>query len=241
MGIQSSQRQALEQLSDNLQGSLGENLRSLVLYGSSVRNDFSRSSSDINLLIVLRQDTAAAQRAIGNEVEKSSLKISPIVIGGSSSPRSMQCFALKFADIMRRDELIFGDDPFSDFEVTQERRRFLVEQGLRNTRMRLSHAYVLAQPDPQRYLRTLRQAVPRIFADLAELLRLDGSEIPDERELQAPLLARELGLEPELLQKLIELRSKQAGTMQPDIHVLHNALLAVFDRASEWMVSQWEL
>ncbi|MEZ5338297.1 MAG: hypothetical protein R3F46_08510 [bacterium] len=241
MGIQSSQRQALEQLSSSLQGSLGENLRSLVLYGSSVRNDFSRSSSDINLLIVLQHNTAAAQRAIGTAIEQSSLRVSPLVLGQDGSQRSMQCFALKFADIMRRDELIFGVDPFSGFDVSLERRRFLVEQGLRNSKLRLSNAYVLAQAEPQRYLRALRQAVPRIFADLAELLRLDGSEIPDERELQAPLLARELGLEPELLKKLIELRSKQAGTMQPDIHVLHNALLAVFDRACEWMVSQWEL
>lgn len=229
----------MDGLRDSFISALGENLESLVLYGSSVRNDFSKASSDVNLLIVLRHNTAAAQRSIAQVIRDSGMNVSPVVLASNGLQRSMQAFALKFSDIARRDELLYGTDPFSDFEVATARRQFLLEQGLRNSWMRLGNAYILNTEQPERYLRTLRSAVPRIFADLAELLRLEGAEIPDERRLQAPLLARELGIEQALLDMLIALREGKDNSA--DIHELHRQVLEVLQGAIDYMDGRWKL
>ncbi|MCB1221889.1 MAG: hypothetical protein H7A35_11240 [Planctomycetales bacterium] len=239
MPITQQLRSSMDGLRDTFASSLGDNLESLVLYGSSVRNDFSRGSSDINLLIVLKQNTAAAQRSISQTIRDSGLNISPLVLSSKGLDRSMQAFALKFSDIARRDELLYGTDPFSGFEVSIPRRQFLLEQGLRNSWMRLGNAYIQNTDQPERYLRILRGAVPRIFADLAELLRLEGSEVPDERRLQAPLLARELGIEQALLDTLIGLR--EGSDRSADIHELHRQLLDVLQGALDYMAGRWEL
>jgi hypothetical protein len=239
MTLPDDQRSQLMALCSSLEQQLADNLQSLVLYGSSVRNDFTRSSSDINLMIVLKESTAAAQRSIATVIDASPLKVSPLVLSSSASERSMQMFALKFSDIARRDELLYGPDPFASFTVDISRRRFLLEQSLRNSLLRLSNIYIRSQQEPQRYIRAVRSNVPRIFADLAEILRLDGSEVPDERELQIPLFARELKLDPELLQALLRIRSETS--LPVDIHVLHGQLLSVLEQNLDWMARAWEL
>jgi predicted nucleotidyltransferase len=76
-----TERQALHDLVNELQQSLGSQLRSVWLYGSRARGEPPHSESDVDLLVVLARDSKTARKrvydAIWNTTER--LGISPML------------------------------------------------------------------------------------------------------------------------------------------------------------------
>ena len=70
----------LDRVTQPLVNTLGQNLYSLILYGSAVRGDMVANVSDIHLLIVLERSTPAAHRAIATVAEHSR-RIDPFILG----------------------------------------------------------------------------------------------------------------------------------------------------------------
>ena len=74
---------------------LGENLCSCCLYGSAVRGNAVEGVSDLNVLIVLRESTPAAHRALA-EVLPAHPRLDPFILSRRSFERSARAFATKF-------------------------------------------------------------------------------------------------------------------------------------------------
>jgi predicted nucleotidyltransferase len=141
IGAGSSWRAELDQANAHLMGQLGDNLYSCIAYGSAIRGEIIESESDINLLIVLQESTPQAHAVINDACQQWD-RIQPFVLGKSGLARSQQVFALKFHSIKRNYRVLHGVDVLVEFDPSLPLLRFLVEQSLRNLRLRLNHAFI---------------------------------------------------------------------------------------------------
>jgi hypothetical protein len=142
----------LDQAVNALRTELGDNLYySCCVYGSAVRGNSIEGVSDINLLVILNQSTAAAHEAVARAIG-GQRQIDPFVLARRGFERSVRAFATKFASIKRNYRVRFGADPLVDLNVDAELEKFLCEQAVRNLRLRLAYAFITRQQRTKRII-----------------------------------------------------------------------------------------
>lgn len=230
-------QQALDRAVADLKSRLGENLYSLVLYGSAVREDGSKPA-DLNLAIVLEESTPEAHAAIAAAIHGKG-PIDPIVLGRRHLGRSAQAFAVKFLSIRRHHKVLHGADPFADLSVPEEVGRFLAEQAVRNLHLRLAHAYVAFGSDRRRFARHVVEAVPALFTDLGEALRQAEIEVPESFPARTPLFTTTFDADASVLLEILALKSAPRDLKKEEVDALHGRLFRLLDAAVRWMEAKW--
>ena len=157
---------------------LGENLCSCSLYGSAVRGNAVEGVSDLNVLIILRESTPNAHRALA-DVLAAYPRIDPFILSRVGFERSARAFATKFQSIRRNYRLLHGEDVLAGLKFEPQMERFLCEQAIRNLRLRLVYAFVMRK-EKKLYVRHLAQQVTPLFVQFSEALRLSGIEVPKD-------------------------------------------------------------
>jgi predicted nucleotidyltransferase len=200
--IPPNHQRELDTFQQQLTGVLGDNLFSLVLYGSAVRGRFDPRRSDLNVLIVLAHSTVDAQTVIAEAVDSANVKIEPFVITAEGMERSFRAFSVKFANIQRHYRLLAGEDPLAGLVIDKALCAFLFEQTLRNLRLRSVQAFIRWRKDPQRFGEHLQHTIAQTIIDLSEVLRLRDIELPDDFSARLPILSQDYGRDYSTLAKL---------------------------------------
>jgi hypothetical protein len=237
MSLHPDYQKALDRTVTALRERLGENLRSLVLYGSAVREGVSRPA-DLNLLIVLEESTPEAHAAIARSI-RGPVRIEPFILGRALLTRSLLAFAVKFLSIRRHRKVLFGADPLEHLVIPESVGRFLAEQAVRNLRLRLVRAYVVFGEDRPRYSTYVEEAVPALFTHLGEALRQAGREMPETFEPRIPLFAETFRADAAVLTDLLLLKSSPRTLSADEVNSLHGRLFRLLDAAVRWMEATW--
>jgi hypothetical protein len=221
-----------------LKKTLGENLQSLLLYGSAVRGNLQAGVSDLNLLILLEASTPDAHAAIADAI-RGPVRIEPFILGRDLLARSMQAFAVKFLSIRRNYRVLHGADPFADLVIDESLAKFLCEQAVRNLRLRCVRAFVVLGHDRPRYSAFLAKLSSALFTDLAEALRRVGTEIPRAYEERIPVLGKAFGADGSVLRDLLALKASPRTLSAAETKEFHSRLFKLLDAAVRWMEAQW--
>ncbi|PYT79450.1 MAG: hypothetical protein DMG41_38640, partial [Acidobacteria bacterium] len=128
-------------LSDFLEAarnSFGDHLRSVTLFGSAAEGKL-RPTSDVNLVVVLSafEQTRADQLRQPLRIAQAAIQLRPMFVLESEIPGATRSFAPKFADILRRRVVLYGDDSFAHISVPREAEIRQLKQQLLNITLRL--------------------------------------------------------------------------------------------------------
>jgi predicted nucleotidyltransferase len=129
----------LDTLVAALTKTLGDKLVALVAHGSAVRGGWSAATSDVDLVLVLRDDSEATLEAIGPALElaRMAARIETMILVESELARSADCFPLLYSDIARANVTLAGTSPFATLVVPEHHKRLRIEQELRELRIRM--------------------------------------------------------------------------------------------------------
>lgn len=225
-------------IANHLIQGLGDNLASLIAYGSIVRGGFNPRSSDVNLLIILKHSTPEAHTVI-QAISAGKLRVDPMVIEHNEIPRAARVFALKFMSIHRNCLILHGCDPLADTQVPDQQLAFLVEQEIRNQRMRLIHAFVMSGKRPRIYSQYVIHHAKAILVDLSDLLRAASIDVPTEFSDRIPVISQHIGISADTLIDLLNLHQVSPRMNRPETERLHRKLLQLFRTSINWMEKQW--
>src|SRR6266576_556670 len=133
-------------LSDFLEAarnSFGDHLRSVTLFGSAAEGKL-RPTSDVNLVVVLSafEQTRADQLRQPLRIAQAAIQLRPMFVLESEIPGATRSFAPKFADILRRRVVLYGDDSFAHISVPREAEIRQLKQQLLNITLLLRAASV---------------------------------------------------------------------------------------------------
>jgi len=134
----------LDELVASLKAELGDNLVSLIVFGSAVRGGWVERKSDVDLVLVMRDPSRKALLSIANtlSVARSALRFEAVILAADEIPRAADVFPLFYDDSRSCHEVLAGKDPFAELEISDRHRRLRIEQELREMQIRLRRAVV---------------------------------------------------------------------------------------------------
>src|ERR1700730_13534865 len=174
--------------------SFGDQLLSDPLIGSAAEGKL-RRTSDVNLVVVLSafEQTKADQLRQPLRIAQAAIQLRPMFVLDSEIPDATRSFAPKFADILRRRVVLYGDDSFAHISVPREAEIRQLKQQLLNITLRLRAAYVARSLREEQLAIFIAGIIGPLRSAAAALLELEG------RPATSPQQAFELlGLELQL-------------------------------------------
>lgn len=226
---------ALDRLKTELARAAATNFAGLILYGGLARGRFRPGKSDVNVLVLLHDASAAILEAIAPALQDAwrAAAVEPMILTPAEVRRSAEAFPTKFFDIKNHHIVLAGADPFSGLDVTRKQLLRRAEQELHNLLMRLRRRYVSIVGDSARLTQTLAEMARPFAIELTSLLVGLDKEVPeDDRSaviFEAATTA--FGLDAEILAELAEVRH---GAEQPaDPAGLYRGVLKAVTLAAE--------
>lgn len=215
-------RQHLDALAASLKETLGDELRSLLVYGSVARGGFDAERSDVDLMLVLGDDGRERLQHIGPALElaRHAARIEAILLRADELQRAADVFPLLYDDIRGCSIVLHGDNPFATLTILDEHRRLRIEQELRESRIRLRRALVEATGAPRTLAGAVERKLKQIRSPLHSLLRLRGVTVDDGLATTLKGCAERWKLELAALSRTRE-----------DAHAAHDALVKLLDAA----------
>lgn len=152
-----------------------EDLISIILYGSGAEGAL-RETSDVNIILLLSAfDRAKADRLRDAlRVAQAAVKLSPMFLLRDEVTAASESFTQKFADILRRRRVLYGDDPFTGLSISREALIKRLNQVLLNLTLRMRAFYVERSLREEQLAGVVANMAGPIRACAASLLELEG-------------------------------------------------------------------
>ena len=175
---------AIAALTSGLQEALGEDLVSLMLYGSAARGTASPGYSDVNVLLVVQDASAttlhrasaalAAWRKAGHSP--------PLIQTETEWSASVDVFPIEIEDIREAHTLLAGRDVVSALTTSRGDAREELEREARGKLIRLRAEYAAAAADGKALGALLARATGTFLVFFRAALRLAGQAVPAESD-----------------------------------------------------------
>ncbi len=182
---------AIEQFVASAQAALGDSLSSILLFGSAAEGRL-RPTSDVNLILVLHtflpDRIAALQPALA--FAKAAIRLEAMILTTAEIPSAAECFAQKFADILRRRLVLHGPDPFTAIVIPDEANRQRTRQVLLNLTLRLRLRYALAANRAEELQAAVVAAIGPLRTCAASILELERQPVATPKQAFALLIER---------------------------------------------------
>jgi len=229
----------LQELVTRLQRACGNQLASVVVYGSAAREDFHETFSDVNSLILLRRLPAESFAPLSEVLRwwsRNEKLRPPLVMTVEELRESADVFAIELLDIKRAHRTLFGEDIVETVDVPMNLHRVEVEHELRTTLLRLRHHFLLASDDNEELRAVLAKSVTSVVTLLRHALIAIGKESSDDKAQALHQAAETFGFEATPLLAVLDLRGHDR---QPDnVRELYHAYMAAIEKTAHELESR---
>ena len=226
----------LDTLVENLRAAHGDNLASIVLYGSVAAGDHVSEHSDHNLLIALNriasEDLRLAQSAMRDWLKSG--QPPPVYFTVEELKRAADVFPIEFLQMEKARKILYGRDPFEFVEISQANLRHQTEYELRTKLIRLRRLYLPASTSVEKLSALMSDSLASFAALFRAVLILHGEEPPVSKADSVRATARLLGLDESPFEQIVELRSKRGKTLsEAEANSAFSAYLSQIERVIE--------
>jgi predicted nucleotidyltransferase len=199
-----------------LKSVFGDDLVSVVLYGSAARGQYRDGVSDLNVLVLLRGTGAATLRR-GSALARrwaGERNPPPMILGEEEWRRSADVFPIEYSDIRDAHRVLLGIDPFAGIEVHAEDLRRQCEREIKGKHIQLREQFMLAAEQPAELGTLLVKSFPTFLVLFRTVLRLSGDAVPRDPEETVRATAARAGFDPAPLLEISRARSGR-GELRP--------------------------
>jgi predicted nucleotidyltransferase len=160
---------------DAARAALGDDLVSIVLFGSAAEGRL-RATSDVNLIIVLARFERAGIDALREPLRlaHATVRLQAMLILESELADAAEDFAVKFADIHRRHRVLAGRDVIAALAPSPAATRARLKQILLNFVLRTRERYALVSLREEQMAGLVADAAGPLRSAAAAILELEG-------------------------------------------------------------------
>ncbi|MGH9398463.1 MAG: nucleotidyltransferase domain-containing protein [Terriglobia bacterium] len=200
-------------LVERLKRAAGENLQSVVLYGSAASGEFRPKHSDLNILCLLRRVDPAELRKLHDPARWWAKKghPAPLVFTLEELKRAADVYAIELLEIKSRRRILYGEDVFASFETSMSQYRMQVERELRHNLVRLRQGYIAVARNHKAVVALMARSSSTFALLFRHALNALGEEPPPSKREAVERLAALLGLSATSFRDLFKVR---AGTLK---------------------------
>ena len=173
----------VESLVADYQGVFGEHLVSVIMYGSAVTHEYKPGTSDINIAIVL-DDNSITQIAQCITLQKKWAKkrvSTPFFMTEQYINNSCDTYPIEYLDMRSNYRMLFGLDVLEQLEIKREHIRLQCERELRGASIHLRRSYVQCAGNNNMLSDLLNASIRRLMPVFKGLLALNGQSLPKSK------------------------------------------------------------
>jgi len=174
----------LAEFTRRLHEAAGDNLQSIVLYGSAARGEYHERRSDLNLLCILRSAKAAELARLARVIHwwSGELKEPPPQFFTPEELRlSADVFSIELLDIGQNHKVLFGSDPIAGLEVPMNLHRIEIEHDLRALLQKLRIHFVHYSENEAQLREVYAKSISSMTVLLRHVLIAFGEDVPSDR------------------------------------------------------------
>ena len=193
---------------DKLVKAHGDNLVSVILYGSSAEPEARDRLSDYNVLAVLREVTTDALMRSEPAFRwwREMKNPAPVLMSTEEVRTSGDSFPLEFSDIRERRRVLHGTDVFTDIQIEDRFYRAQLEHELRAKMLRLRQKAAGVLTERDLLMRLLCESVSTFCVLFRHALRLTGHEPVYAKAAVIAAAARQFGIAAEPFETVLAVR-----------------------------------
>ena len=210
--MKSAIKEALNGLIEDLKATHGDNLASVVLYGSAAAGDHVELRSDYNLLIALNritpEDLRVAQAPM-REWQRLGHPL-PVYFTVEELSDAADVFPIEFHQMANARMVLYGKDPFELVELSDENLRHQTEYELRSKLIQLRRLYIPASTSTEKLADLMSESLSSFAALFRAVLLLHGQEAPISKPDCVRATVRLLDLDPTPFERIFNFRSGEA-------------------------------
>lgn len=193
---------------DDLKGTHGKNLASVVLYGSAAAGDFVPQKSDYNLLIALHkiapEDLRNAHACV-REWHKMGHPV-PVYFTVSELQNAADVFPIEFHQMEMARKVLYGTDVLSTLKISDEFLRHQAEYELRSKLIQLRRQYIPASASVEGLKNLMGESLSSFAALFRAVLLIHGVKPPTTKHEIIALTVQQLKLDGTVFAKIFSIR-----------------------------------
>jgi hypothetical protein len=201
----------LPEFVEKMRSAAGNNLVSVILYGSAADGEFHPEYSDLNILCFLREASFAAITAIGSTIEwwRKQKHHPPLVLTPEELKTSADVFSIEFTDMKQRYRVLHGEDLLRDLDVPMTHHREQLEYELREKLFLLRQHLLLAGNDEKQLWDVMLHSLSSFTTLLRHvLIELGQHERKHSRDAVVEA-SRRLNIDDSAFLQLLDVRAKK--------------------------------
>lgn len=232
MAVSSQKREELlNEFVAKLRSAAGDDIVSVVLYGSAADGEFHADYSDLNLLCIVRDTSFAVLNRIATAVDwwQKKKRRPPLVLAAKELNDTADVFSIEFTDIKNRYRVLYGEDPFQNFTVPMHLHRQQLEYELREKLFLLREHVLLARSSEKALWEVMLNSLSsfttlfrHVLIELGEQGRKHSREATQE-------LATRLNFDPSAFVQLMDVRAGKSDRKQLSATVVAAKYLAAIE------------
>lgn len=227
---------ALSGLVQDLQTTHGENLASVVLYGSAAAGDHVELRSDYNLLIALHritpEDLRLAQAPM-REWQRLGHPL-PVYFTVEELTDAGDVFPIEFHQMAKARVVLHGNDPFEFVKLSDLHLRHQTEYELRTKLIQLRRLYIPASVSVDKLCDLLTESLSSFASLFRAVLLLHGQDPPVAKPEVVRATARLLHLEASCFERIFALRTSDGPLpAEKELNDLFGAYMEQIERVVE--------
>lgn len=213
-------RETLQTFVEDLRTTHGENLASVVLYGSAAVGDEVEQHFGINVLVALHairpHDLRMAQAPI-REWQRFGQPL-PVYFTLAELKDSADVFPIEFYQMERTRRVFYGVDPFEFVQMTDVNLRHQTEYELRGKLIQLRRSYIGASSSVEKLTTLMTESLASFASLFRPVLLLLGKE-PPVRKLEAVRATVDaLSLDGESFERILDMRAAGQNQIEMSEH-----------------------
>jgi predicted nucleotidyltransferase len=227
---------SLDHLVEDLRSTYGDNLVSVVLYGSAAAGDYVQTRSDYNLLIALNRITPADLRQAQAPMRNWQRLGHPLPVYFTAEELNdaADVFPIEFYQMEKARLVLYGEDPFKSLQLSDVNLRHQTEYELRSKLIQLRRLYIPASVSVDKLAALMSDSLASFAALFRPVLMLHGKEPPISKPDCVRATTKLLGLDGDAFEQIFDLReSGETLLTEVEANDLFGAYLQQIERVIE--------
>lgn len=228
-------REALQRLCEELSGVLGDDLESIVLYGSFARPQILETERDtVNVMLVLGRVDSELLDKMSKSVSRAEkvIPLATMTMTHEDLKSSCDVFPIKFMNMKLQHERLFGQDLLTSLEIPNAHLRLRCEQHLKNLMLRLRAIYLHRNRNAGQLMETLVEANQGFLQDIQACLFLITEIVPEDEADIAAMFGSEFCLPIDVVNEILGIRGQSEVPNLADLKVTFNRFMKLVHDAA---------
>jgi hypothetical protein len=225
----------LDEFVQKLKAAAGENLRSVILYGSAATGEFHAKHSDLNILCLVNQADAAHLEALHGPVHwwMGRGQRPPLVFTLNELRRSADVFTIELLDMKSRHRILHGENVLAEIAVPMRTHALQVEGELRTDWLRLRQAILTAPEKPKVHLELMISSFSAFAALFRHAIIALGGAAPEAKREAIDRIAHFASADPAGFHTILGVREGKVNVRDINVEKTLDQYFSFVDAVTE--------